>query len=617
MKGRWNIIWIALWFALVFGLAEGTLLLIRFRLSPAGPALGTNGVNERILWIAPALDAVLFLLVAAALWCVLLVTRRWPPEALALATFSFLSILGLAILPMALHRWASLALVIGVTFAVMRWCAPRHEAAVRFLRRSLPVALAAVLALAVGQNLLEQAREDRAVRGLPAVAGAPPNVLLVVMDTMRGDRLAAPLRAQAAPHLSRMAGDGVLFANATTASSWSLPAHVSLLTGLAPSAHGAWTTILEERHVTLAETLARHGYVPAAFVANNWFAHGATGLRQGFVKYRDFFGTLDESATRTVFGLRIVTRLAPRLRACCVLGRLRAADINRMFLGWLDAREELTERPFFVFLNYSDAHERRVPEKEYVQRFSAAPEEVIRRPDFYPDAYHPGTLQQRALQHEIAAYDAAIAYMDEQLRALLEELARRGKLANTLIVVTSDHGESLAEHGLFGHGSSLYREQIHVPLFIRLPGGRLGGTQVDSPVSLTDVAATVLQAAGLPAEMPGRSLLRATSGGENAAEDFFAVSELNANPWAPRHWQNRNGPVRSILTAKWHLIAREDGRTELFDWRQDPAETNDLAQTAEGRSVVAELLLRLEKSERGYAAGTTPASALPDRPGTN
>jgi arylsulfatase A-like enzyme len=187
------------------------------------------------------------------------------------------------------------------------------------------------------------------------------------------------------------------------------------------------------------------------------------------------------------------------------------------------------------------------------------------------------------LRPELDTYDASIAYLDFQLGQLFRELDRRGLLENMLVVVTADHGNEFAEHGLVNHGNSLYRLALEVPLILRIPGHVPEGARVAGPVSLRNLAATVIDLLPPrgPAIFPGRSLRRFWSGG--GAPDTI-IASLDRDHTAPDWYPNSHGALNSIGFGGFRYIVREaDGVEELYDFEHDVLERWNLAGTDSGR----------------------------------
>jgi arylsulfatase A-like enzyme len=270
--------------------------------------------------------------------------------------------------------------------------------------------------------------------------------------------------------------------------------------------------------------------------------------------------------------------------------RKEAAAVNRQFLDWL-ARRRQPERPFFAFLNYFDAHYPYELPETGIHRFGSKPRNnreasVIR--DWMV------LLQKGASPHQISlartAYDDCVADLDEQIGRLIDELERRSLLERTWVIVTSDHGESFGEQpGVFWHGTSLYRAQLHVPLVILPPRGGPLPRIVSEPVSLRDLAATIVDVLGWRADspFPGPSLARFWQGSAplasaKAAAPAQALSEvvpLDSFGPDPSQWLHKpRWPLAALTEGDWTYIRREGNvREELFHLREDAREQHNRA----------------------------------------
>ncbi|UCH58664.1 MAG: sulfatase-like hydrolase/transferase, partial [Anaerolineales bacterium] len=246
----------------------------------------------------------------------------------------------------------------------------------------------------------------------------------------------------------------------------------------------------------------------------------------------------------------------------------------RDFLRWLDRQEE---RPFFAFLNYFDAHAPYLPPEPYDTKFGPA------RPQNVPvfiEGIDAWTGSEEQLQYEIDAYDGAIAHLDEQIGNLLEELKQRGRLENTLVVITSDHGEEFREHGVMSHGNSLYRQTVEVPLLMIFPGKIPSGVVVEEPVSLRNIPMTVAQLTNLdPAlQFPGVSLTQYWDSelALNLEPDPL-LSEVHQNASQPSWYPIANGDMFSAVIGEVRIIKNGDGEIEMYDFFNDPLEKNRLS----------------------------------------
>jgi arylsulfatase A-like enzyme len=442
------------------------------------------------------------------------------------------------------------------------------------------------------------------------------------MDTVRADHLSAyGYDRTTAPNLARLAERGVKFENATAASSWTLPSHSSLFTARWPHQLATLKGFPLERGVpTLAEYLGDHGYATAGFAANQFFCSYEHGLSRGFAHYEDY-GISPASALSTSSLGWLLMRAAANVRYEVVraLGgdaspyiplkfrRKVAPQVNRDGLRWLDAH---TDRPFFVFLNYFDAHDPYLlPAAEPAPRhFGLWPTnraEAVMLRDWHDLDKRAITAREIALARD--SYDDCIAYLDRQLGQLFGALERRGLLKSTILIVTSDHGEHFGEHGLFGHGVSLYQQEVRVPLLIIDPRSVPAGKSVSTPVSLRDVPATIADLTGLGTAhpFPGASLARYwQQASESGPAGGLVLSEVQ-EAGIPMIHQVRPptaaGPLASITGPDGVYIRNGDGREEFYEAASDPQELNDRSKAPDVQPAMRrfrEILDRLFPSGR-------------------
>ena len=336
-----------------------------------------------------------------------------------------------------------------------------------------------------------------------ALADSTP-VILISVDTLRADHLSCyGYKKIRTPHLDALTKGGTLFGAIDSPVPMTLPAHTSLLTSEYPFVHG-----IEENGqpvkpgaVTLAGVLKSHGYRTAAFIGG-YVLDASFGLNQGFDLYDSPFRTHIQPGEDS-----------PDLRR-------PAETVLRGATNWLSTH---TDRPFFVFIHLYDVHQ----------------------------PYSRG-------------YDAQVSYVDEQLGRFLLFLSAKGLTNKTLIVLTSDHGESLGEHGENTHGYFIYQSTLWTPLLIHWPAGMgTHAARVDEPASLIDIAPTILQSLAIPApaQFQGRSLLKP---GEEAVygESMYARDHLGCSP------------LRSLRVGSYKYI--QAPKPELYDLVKDPAELRNL-----------------------------------------
>ena len=566
---------IAIWFGLVTGIGEGILALVL-------PKLGwlswraLRAVSPEILWIIPVVDLLFFCSLALVMLGIRLLFHRLPVIRMVVflsAFFMFFDWLTRSGHTRGQYLLASVLTLVaaGIALLLTGWFGKHEEPAFRFTRRSsIWLALATVLLVTgiQGWSWLQEVLAERSA----APAGVP-NVLVVVVDTLRADHLSGyGYSRQTSPNLDHLAQMGVLFEEAFSAASWTLPSHASLLTGRYPLEHGAEKGPLDGRYPTIGESFRNRGYRTGAFSANSFFFCRRMGLGRGFVHFDDYSGSLIQAAVRTCYG-RDLEALLNRLGLKIFPVRRTAPEVNGSFLRWVDSRPG---KPFFAVLNYFDVHDPYFPPQPYRTRFSK-----LRNPGGIIDeslASHTVPATAEELQGEVDAYDGAIAYTDDQIGQLLAELKKRCLADNTLIVITADHGESFGEHGLFIHGNSLYREQIRVPLAFYWPSGIPQGVRISHPVSNAAIPATLVELTdsyGKPV-FPIPSVARLWKISRDS-EWPFPESDLAQLPWNPKA-PNYFGVMRSLVGPQFHYIRNEKLGEELYDWRNDPEERHDLAK---------------------------------------
>jgi arylsulfatase A-like enzyme len=610
-----SLLTLAVWIGLLIGFGE----VVKAGLD----RLNSDFIHQSrdALWMIPALDAGLF----AVAGLVLLVIGRWVrvPWAVAAGLFAglgaglVLSLLGW------LHPAAALVLAAGIGTQTARLMQARLPMATRLVRRSLPWLAGSVCLIAVLTIGWRTIGERLSARARPTAASGSPNILLLILDTVRAADLSLYGYARrTTPELERLAEQGTVFDRAFAASSWTLPSHASIFTG-----HAKPDLEVDTRHrfrqpwPTLAEVLHARGYATAGFVANTEYVSWESGLNRGFEHFEDFPVTRGTAWNATAFGGLVYPRLrqavAPVLKRVPARWRPRLTDphqhpsaerIVASFLAWLDRGQPA---PFFVFLNFMEAHDFKAPDP-FRSRFKRA---LSPRPApwmAWSDAPR-ARLTPADLRPKQDAYDGAIAYLDSEIGNLFRELERRRLLNNTLVIVAADHGEEFAEHGLVSHGHSLYRLSLHVPLVFWFPGRVPLGRRVTTPVSLQNLGATVLDLVhhGRSAPLPGRSLARFWSRGDTAPDTIVAgeSQERNQPAWYPVS----RGDLLSVAFGGWRYIRNEgDGTEELYDFENDLLERWNLIGTMEGDRLLpsyrAAAALR-----RGRRAAESPRVGRPNR----
>jgi arylsulfatase A-like enzyme len=583
---------LAVWFGLVTGFAENAIPLAQRVLLHRWQFPSRDAI-----WMIPLVDALVFAVVGLVLAILFRFRPRPVNYSIAAGLFAFLSLhLLLSMLP--LYRIASLVLAAGFAFQFARMTRLPGSAFERLVRRTTIPLAALVGALAVGMPGWRVLSERRALGRLPAAAPGAPNVLVIVLDAVRARDLSVyGYHRKTTPELERWGKTGVQFDRAFSTSPWTLPSHASMFTGYHPHQMAAgWETPLETEPLTLAEILRARGYATAGFVANTAYCSWQSGLGQGFLHYEDY----DVSPVTAVRGASIGSYyylvhsyLEPRFRESRRLRNITlphpnqnkvGREINTAFLRWLDKAEP---RPFFAFLNFMDGHTPYLPAKGFAGRFRTPDQPGVDYSRAWPEAPKE-RLTPALLEKKRNEYNDSIAELDSYIGSLLDALKQRGKLDNTLVIITSDHGEEFAEHDLVNHGNSLYAPSVEIPLLLFFPSRIPEARRIAVPVSLIDLAPTILDLVGVeaPPGFAGRTLARHWNGAATLAgtvQDtlIWSVGRVRNQPdWYPAS----QGDLYALATDSLrYLLNMGSGREELFDFRRDTLEQHDLAQTPEGK----------------------------------
>jgi arylsulfatase A-like enzyme len=481
-------------------------------------------------------------------------------------------------------------------------------------RPLLAVLFAVLILLATLSSGREAVREHFAVGGLAPSSPDARNVVLIVWDTVRASSLSlSDYPRITTPNLARWARTGVRFTRALAPAPWTFASHGCFFTGRWPySVDLHSNNVLDTADPTLAEYLASRGYQTAGFAANTNYCSYEGGLNRGFTHYEDYPLTPLSLLGRTVPGSWILKNIVSsgdfHEQKWIRLQSRDARGINSAFIDWLRVRRQ--DHPFFAFLNYFDAHDPYVPPPEYAGRFGIRPDSP-RDYHFLTDFAHLKTsVAARDVMMARDCYDDCISFLDDQLGRLLETLKGQGLLDHTLVIITSDHGESFGVHGIFGHGGSLYLDEVAVPLVILSPG--VTASVVADPVSLRDLPATVVDELGLApgSRFPGHSLstLWRSIPGQADSEKSPAFSEI-AHPTAFEPQEDRGlsrrGVQMSLVASGRHYIRDGSGTERIYDLRTDPYETNNLIGSAPGDQCVVDfrrMLLKLLTDSSGSIA---------------
>lgn len=539
--------------------------------------------SRDFIWLSPIGYAVIFLLVAVPVVLASFLLPRVLSHRGVGAVFLALAAWSLLLLAKGLHPVAALFLAVGIGSQLARVVLGDPARGMRMMRRWVvgSAATLAVVSLLSGAGF--RLPERWMLARLADAAPGAPNVILVILDTVRAANLEAYGYARpTTPVMSHLADSGVLFEQAIATAPWTAPSHASMMTGLYSSQTKAdYLRPMVDSVPTVAEVLRDRGYATGAFMANIGYAGHQVGLARGFARYEDFPLSVQQAMWSTTLlqtgsGRRMLAGVMERSR-WKVLSAIRrpdlrivginegtrqsASQITDHFFAW---RDGIGERPYLAMLNFMEAHSPYEPPEPFRGMFNGGVSEVDR-------------------------YDGAIAYMDSIVGSMVRRLEASGEMERTVLIITSDHGEHWGEHGLESHGNSLYLPLLHVPLIVYAPGRTPSGVRVAPIASLRDLAATLAEFGGAAkGTLPGRSLAPMwTMGGGEGASPAIAETMRAINP-SPRNLTAR-GDMKAALDSSWHYIRYGDGVEQLFQWRLDPGELDDRSNSTDGAREVARL----------------------------
>ena len=548
--------------------------------------LGFNGSDT--LWMAPVSYVLLLAIPGIVLFVLLLLFPRpavWRVTVFtcsAVAAFSA----GLLFRELATVATASLSLGLASVATVVGGQSPGPR--LPALRRFAAGMLALVLLGAFIARGIPPLAERWETARLPSAPAGAPNVLFLVIDTQRAENLSLYGYVwSTSPHLDSLARESTVFDWAISPAPWTLPSHASMFSGRSAGQLSArWFRPFDDAVPRVAGVLRDHGYATAGFPANFTYAGPTSGLSRGFSYFLS-----------RPFSFRRVVRFAPPWQTPTGIklwqapawpemwdamrrpvlawnyfpaGRYWSSEgIATQFLQWQSAH---AGHPFFAFLNFLDVHEHHRPGR--------IPPEV---PEVTP---------------KMDGYDDATVYVDSVIQALQDSLAGRGLLNHTLIIVTADHGEQFGEHGINGHGNSLYMQVVRVPLLLRYPGVVPAGLRVSTAVSTRDLAATIADLTGIGGHpLPGVSLAETWRHPTATRQPALSEVERDATPRSTA--PSARGPMRGLVDQTWHYIEGPAGE-ELYHYRDDPKEQLDLSKDPQNAAVLAQMRLLLRRIPFGY-----------------
>ena len=486
-----------------------------------------------------------------------------------------------------------------------------HKLLARKARPLIPLAVFGLAGLAISA-VLQPAALHQPV-SFTSHPGPKPNVILIVMDTVRADHLSAYGYPQnTTPNLEKFQSQAATFLQAASTGDWTLPSHASMFTGYYAARHGArfnngLPLPLVDKFDTLAEILSRKGFSTAAVISNAAVVNKSLGLHQGFQHFDQTWNSFVVGwSSELHYCLRATLAKLPNFFPANVVADCRPAPkINAAAFGLLDELKA-RNRPFFLTLNYMDAHTPYVTRPPFNARFGVNTYETNRLiyNELWADRWAKGEpLSQKRLHDMTSRYDAAITSLDAELGRLFDRLRQNDLFENSLIIVTSDHGEALGEKGHLRHGGmSVYENQVHIPLIVKRP--HHGNAEViRQPVSQVDILPTVMEVLGYepPKDIDGRSLFDLQN-----VPDRLVFTESYPQPEVYKVGPKRFKVLhQGALAGNHKFIASSNGKRELYDLEADPREEHNLI--AEDRELSSQLDQRLRDWRRATALTSTGA----------
>jgi len=401
-----------------------------------------------------------------------------------------------------------------------------------------------------------------------------PNVVLIVLDTARADRFSCMgYTRKTSPNIDALMSQGVIFDRTYSTCCWTLPAHASLFSALYPTQAGATSETLQfpAANETLAEILTQNGYDTIGIACNPWVAK-ERGFDQGFTEFYEMWRAANRS-----------TPPHPTLEH----------DAVQRANTWLDQKKP-GSKPFFMFMNLNGTHLPYRPEEPYLSNMitpgynNAEVNRVASITSIWDYLAGAINLTERDFGILNDLYDGEVALADYYVAQITEKLQSLGILDDTLIIITSDHGENLGEHGLIDHMICMYDTTIHIPLFIRYPEKFAGGIKIDNLVSIVDIAPTILNVCNIDQEInkvipseislansqrPQRAYVVATN--EKPLTGIALMQDRHSN----FDIKTIDYRMRSLRTKEYKLITKSNEDVEMFNLLKDPSEIFNLAET--------------------------------------
>ncbi len=487
-----------------------------------------------------------------------------------------------------------LSLVILGTYIFYAKCQTNNDSIFKYAdryqyKKLLPLLCASTFVIILSVLLKQEPIVIATLHDVPAATVKKPNVILIVMDTVRADHCSNyNYFRDTTPNLMKLSEKATLYNRAISTGDYTLSAHASIFSGQYSRTHGAHPDHpspprpLDQDIKTLTEILSENGYYSMANVSNIAFITKSFGFQQGF----DFY---DQRGRPRVLEKRMQQHYLKELirsALCCLpmprefeLKFRRADEINNEVYSQLEIVKK-HKKPFFLFLNYMDAHRPYVPPPPFDKRYLGDNWIQLSQKQFDQIKKEVLSLKRNLTEKErsylISQYDGGIAFIDHSLGEFFGHLKKLEMYDNSLIIITSDHGEAFGRRNFLEHGCSVFQDQIHIPLIIKFPNVRKRNVN-DKLVSLIDIMPTILDVVGINENMSedlqGRSLISADlDEPRDLISESFALETIEDQPRLDRI-------ERAIFSGPYKYIESTIGKQELYDLKQDPDEYKNIIKS--------------------------------------
>ncbi|MEC4685154.1 MAG: sulfatase [Nitrospirota bacterium] len=406
-----------------------------------------------------------------------------------------------------------------------------------------------------------------------------PNIILISIDTLRADHLSCyGYHRPTTPNIDRLAAEGTIYRQNYSTGVWTPPGHASMLTGLYVSEHGVYgEKRLADEIPTVATILKENGYQTAGFVNNS-----QVGELVGFNKGHDLFVEVWKGVQSRTALEKIINGGFRKIRSFLSYEDMGAKRTNLLFLDWINRTEK--DKPFYSFLHYIEPHNPLSPpipfRKQFLRKYKNINKDKVKKIAHNPLICYVEdiNLNDNEVSYIKDLYDGEIAYTDSVIGEIVSRLRNNNIYDNTMIVITSDHGEHFGEYGHWSHVASLHKEVLHVPLIIKYPEGIDCHTEVDGYTQLVDIFPTIMGIAGVSKDeltnVSGINLLKFKENQKKHHEHVFAEWEGRVPFFIAKRFEHSDNRINlemiksrmiMIQNDKYKYISSSDGNEEFYD----------------------------------------------------